>query len=124
MLYLDLVPSEQNGADRDRHRLLRSEVAEDEIVRQIGSGQCRFRSWFEREFTKFYTPWGANAPHIRRACERCNVEMVDCSNTVTCVQVNNGEVQAPVDELFIHWWAGKERLNRALKRLSNEEERD
>jgi len=99
-----------------------AKVEKDKIIWEIKASQNRFREWFDTQFTKFYTPWGANAPHIKEACDECGIEMVDCSDIVRCVHVNEEpeKFHSKDIEIMIHWWEGKERLNRTLKWLTRE----
>jgi hypothetical protein len=85
---------------------------EEEIVADIIMSQLQFREWFDCKFTKFYTPWGANAAHIKKACDRLNVEMVDCSDIIRCVHVNREpeKFRGKDIEIMIHWWEGVGRL--------------
>lgn len=96
-----------------------AKLTEDQIVEEIIMSQIGFREWFDCEFTKFYTPWGANAKHIKKACDRSNVEMVDCSNLIRCVHVNREpeKFKGKDIEIMIHWWEGVGRLEKALGRL-------
>ena len=91
-----------------------SEIQEDIIKSQIF-----FRDNFGAEFTKFYTPWGADQAHIREACEMHSIEMVDCSKIVECGHISRDpeKYRGKDVEILIHWWAGAGRLERALKDL-------
>jgi hypothetical protein len=93
---------------------------EEEIVSDIIMSQIQFRAWFDCEFTKFYTPWGASAAHIKKACDRLNVEMIDCSDLIRCVHINRKlkEFDRNNLEIMIHWWEGVRRLRNAFRNLN------
>jgi hypothetical protein len=97
-----------------------AKVKEDKIIEHIEDGQFKFKSWFDKNFTKFYTPWGANSNNIVSACSKCGIDMIDCSAMVRCVHINkNPEIFYGKDiEILIHWWEGKDRLRRALDSLT------
>lgn len=68
---------------------------------------------FEYTPTKFYTPWGANAPQIKLAAESLDLELIDCSNvlypkkkffTGKMWKEYSELVRSEKQELFIHWW--------------------
>jgi hypothetical protein len=92
----------------------------EEIRADIRKGQEFFMEHFGVQFTIFYTPWGGNSSLLQKACKEEGVTVVDCSNVVYCVSVNeNPELYKGKDvELFIHWYEGKGRLGRALRHLT------
>ena len=63
--------------------------------------------------TIWYTPWGANQPHLHEAAEILNLNAVDCSNTIK-LKGRYGVTQALKDgrplsffydrEIIMHWW--------------------
>lgn len=69
---------------------------------------------------RWYTPWGANAPHLYEAASETGYELVDCSNIIKSAHV----IQAfrknyPIDyfdkkEIFFHWWEGGSRVKRII----------
>jgi len=96
-----------------------AKIPQEQIEREIKMSQTRFREWFGRGFTKFYTPWGADASHINDACNRQKVHMVTCADIVRCVHVNREpeKFRGKDVEILIHWWEGVGRLEKALGRL-------
>jgi hypothetical protein len=100
-----------------------AKIPRKQIEREIQDSQKLFMEWFGVEFTKFYTPWGANAQHIQDACNACGIEMVDCSNLIKCQHVIQ-DYQAYVNrdiEILWHWWEGMGRLRSALNVLKLED---
>ncbi len=87
---------------------------------------CKEFLWcsFDTEATKWYTPWGANAPHLYEAADLTGLQLVDCSD-INKLAGRNGVVQRfreghSVDfleekEIFFHWWEGGLRLKRAIE---------
>lgn len=87
---------------------------------------CKFymNKFFDVEATTFYTPWGANAPHINEASQEEGLKMVDCSR-INKMEGEHGVVQRlkdgtdisflEEDEVFSHWWGGGARLLRIIK---------
>jgi len=80
---------------------------------------------FGRVPKRFFTPWGANAPHIREASEECGLEMVDCSK-INKLAGRYGMVQLAKDgidlekylsggEIFCHFWERGMRLKRVIE---------
>lgn len=63
--------------------------------------------------TRWYTPWGANAPHLYTAANECGLKLIDTSNRIV-LEGPNGVLATlqkgvPVDyldgrEIFLHWW--------------------
>jgi len=71
---------------------------------------------FGRLPQKFYTPWGANQPHLLVASERVGLEMVDTARvlypkrkffTGKIWREYAEAVRENRRELFIHWWEGQ-----------------
>jgi peptidoglycan/xylan/chitin deacetylase (PgdA/CDA1 family) len=91
----------------------------EEIVYDIQTSQEFFMSNFGVEFTRFYTPWGANAEHIDLACRSVGIEMIDCSDLIEPSHIikDPDPTYEKYDgkEVFIHWWtAGVNKLIGAL----------
>lgn len=87
---------------------------------------CKEFMWcsFGVEAKKWYTPWGANAPHLYEASAEAGLELVDCSRINKLagrfgVVQNFREGRTPEyledDEIFFHWWEGGLRLKRAIE---------
>jgi len=63
--------------------------------------------------TRWYTPWGANAPHLYVAAKECGLKLIDTSGIIelggptgVLINLQNG---VPIDyldgrEIFLHWW--------------------
>lgn len=79
--------------------------------------------------TKWYTPWGANAPHLYEAAEECGLKLIDCSN-ISKMRGRHGIIQRMKDgedvekfmdgkEIFFHWWEGGMRLKRIVEVLKH-----
>ncbi len=74
--------------------------------------------FFDKEWgitpTRWYTPWGANAPHLYEAAAEVNLELIDCSNLLKPSKVRNdmiADLEAAREkykdcEIFMHWWKG------------------
>lgn len=77
---------------------------------------------------RFYTPWGANAPHIKEAANNLGLQLIDCSN-LNKLQGRYGIVQRLRDgedpkfleeqEIFFHWWEGGLRIKRVIEVLKH-----
>ena len=103
----ELIP-EIHGWEHIDYSLLSKELIVEHLNRSIDVIQTTFG--YAPKI--FYTPWGANAPHILEAAELVELKMVDCSQTLPpkrryfgspqwrehCADVRNGQ------ELLIHWW--------------------
>jgi len=91
----------------------------DQIIHELLVSQQFFIDNFGVRFTKFYTPWGANAPHIYEAAATHNIETIDCSNWIRCVHVNKNPKQfrGKDIEITIHWYEGIDRLKHAFRNL-------
>jgi len=92
----------------------------EEIRADIRTGQEFFKENFGVQFSIFYTPWGGNSYLLQEACKDEGIVAVDCSEMINCAQVNkNPELYRGRDiEILIHWYAGKQRLDRALRNLA------
>ena len=64
--------------------------------------------------TKWYTPWGANQPHLHSAAEGFNMKAIDCSNTIkfkgrygVTQLLSEGKEVSYFDkqEIIMHWWS-------------------
>ena len=87
---------------------------------------CKEFMWcsFDVEATKWYTPWGANAPHLYDAAKEVDLELIDCSK-INKLAGRYGVVQNfregilpeyyEESEIFFHWWEGGLRLKRAIE---------
>ena len=78
----------------------------------------------EVKATAWYTPWGANAPHLHEAANRLNLKLVDCSKIHKLAgrhgivqRLRDGETTEYLeeDEIFFHWWEGGMRLKRVIE---------
>jgi hypothetical protein len=94
-----------------------------EIHRDIVESQTLFMEMFGVNFTKFYTPWGANADHIKDECDMAGIELIDCSNMIYCSKINHDPslFKGRDIEIAIHWWEGMGRLETAFKNLGRQE---
>jgi hypothetical protein len=95
------------------------DIKYDQICWDIAKSQILFVKWFGVRFTKFYTPWGANADHIKKACEDHGIEMVDCTDLIRPVHVKREpeKFRGKEVEIMVHWWEGINRLKDALALL-------
>jgi hypothetical protein len=87
------------------------------------------QGWFYRnigvEFTKHYTPWGAGADergaHIGPTAAHAGIVMVTCANLLEPEHIiadpDASQAKYEGREIFIHWWAGIGKLQRALDKL-------
>lgn len=84
---------------------------------------------FEHVPTRFYTPWGANASHVKEAALNVGLQLVDCS-ALNKLQGRYGIIQRLRDgenpykfleeqEVFFHWWEGGMRLKRLIEVLKH-----
>jgi len=92
----------------------------EEIHWDIMDGQEFFVKCFGVNFTKFYTPWGANAEHIKEECEFAGIELIDCTDLIRCVHVNREpeKFRGKDIEIMIHWYEGNKRLKNAFRNLN------
>jgi peptidoglycan/xylan/chitin deacetylase (PgdA/CDA1 family) len=72
-------------------------------------GQMVFKKWGLPRFTRFYTPWGANALHLEIACVDEDVLMVDCKKDWYPIQHVRKDPEVCYEkykgkELMMHWW--------------------
>lgn len=63
--------------------------------------------------TRWYTPWGANAPHLYTAANECGLKLIDTSGIIELAGPNGVLATlkrgVPIDyldkrEIFLHWW--------------------
>lgn len=63
--------------------------------------------------TRWYTPWGANAPHLYVAAKACDLKLIDTSGIIELAGPNGVlatlKKGVPIDyldgcEIFLHWW--------------------
>lgn len=75
--------------------------------------------------TTWFSPWGANQPHLYEAADKERLKLVDCSK-INKLAGEHGVVQRfrqghkpedflEEDEIFFHWWEGGMRLRRAIQ---------
>lgn len=86
-----------------------------------------FETW-DVEATKWYTPWGANAPHLYEAASEEFLELVDCSK-INKLRGRHGIIQRlkdghgldwlQEDEVFMHWWEGGVHLRRLVETVKH-----
>jgi hypothetical protein len=87
---------------------------------------CKDWLWceFDTKATKWYTPWGANAPHLYEAADTAGLELIDCSDINKLAgrygvvqQFREGRLPEYIEEkeIFFHWWEGGNRLQRAIE---------
>jgi hypothetical protein len=111
---------EIHGYEHKDYKLL----TKDRIVTELEI--CKDFLWcsFDTEATKWYTPWGANAPHLYEAASEAGLELIDCSK-INKLRGRYGVVQEFRDgrhpsyleekDIFFHWWEGGLRLKRAIE---------
>ncbi len=105
----ELVPEVHGWEHVDYAKLER-----DEIVENLKRCIDVIQKTTHYDPTIFYTPWGANAPHIAEASRMVGLEMIDCSETMPpameCFghskhwEVYGDLIRSEERELFIHWW--------------------
>jgi len=77
--------------------------------------------------SRWYTPWGANAPHLYDAASETGLKLVDCS-VINKMNGRYGLIQLAKEghdiekimqnkEIFFHWWEGGMRLKRVVEIL-------
>lgn len=94
-------------------------------------GLCTQFFWGAFKFipTKWYTPWGASAPHLHEAAKNYGLELIDCSN-INKMNGRYGIIQLAKEghdiekfmnekEVFFHWWEGGMRLKRVVELLKH-----
>jgi len=75
--------------------------------------------------TKWFTPWGASAPHLHEAAAECELELVDCSK-INKMNGRYGLIELAKQgtdiekfmhekEIFFHWWEGGLRIKRVIE---------
>lgn len=99
-----------------------------EVVDDLKRCQDFILKHFGRMATKWYTPWGANAPHLYEAANHVELELVDCS-AINKLQGRYGVVKRlsdgksidylEGDEIFMHWWQGGSHLRRVVEVLKH-----
>ena len=83
----------------------------DHVLEHLTEGA----DWMEEEIgvrpKKWYTPWGANAPHLYAAAAEAGLELVDCTKLYTLQRVTRdlregtiGVQELEGREIFFHWW--------------------
>lgn len=86
-----------------------------EVLDQLSYCQLWFVENLGHMPTKWYTPWGASQPHLHRAADMANLELVDCSRTVKLKGrhglpqlMKEGKPLSYFDgqEVIMHWWNG------------------
>lgn len=101
-------------------------LSKEEVIEDLK--KCQEFIWknFDIIATKWYPPWGANAPHLYAAAAARKLELIDCSsiNTPGSViqRVYNGEdIEMFMDEkeVFVHWWERGMRLKRIVEILKH-----
>jgi hypothetical protein len=95
-----------------------------EVVKHLEECKTFIHNEFGRMPEYWYTPWGANAPHLYVAAKECNLTLIDCSK-ISKLQGRDGICQrlmngAPISdfygiEIFMHFWEGGSRLARVCK---------
>lgn len=103
----------------------------DQILEDYQKGQEWFRTHLGYEFTHHYTPWGSGfegskrGPHIRPTAASIGVTLVDCSALIEpehiLTDTSFTREKYEEQEIFIHFWAGTGKLERALTKLKPEE---
>lgn len=90
-------------------------MSEAEIKENLAKCVDVIKSTTNYNPTKFYTPWGGNAPYIASAAQANGLEMVDTSNTLEKPRLFTGKLRENYSravlsgeaEFMIHWWADR-----------------
>lgn len=107
----ELIP-EIHGLDHINY----ANLPKDEIIYHLDRCKYTIRNIFGYCPTRFYTPWGANAEHIKVATESVGLKLVDCSDVLYPKRKFFGGklwesysqlVREEKQELFIHWYEDK-----------------
>ena len=97
----------------------------EEILQDYRKAQDWFLDHIGIPFSKHYTPWGAGADergkHIGPTAAHAGIIMVTCANLLEPEHILDDKdfnrEKYDGREIFIHWWAGIGKLQRALDRL-------
>jgi peptidoglycan/xylan/chitin deacetylase (PgdA/CDA1 family) len=88
-------------------------MSEQEVRNHLVMAFDMFVSFFGHRPTKWYTPWGANQPHLHSAAAPLKLEVVDCSKNVKLKGrygvkqlLSEGKTIDYFDgqEIIMHWW--------------------
>jgi hypothetical protein len=98
------------------------------VIKHLVECQDFMWKYLEVNTTTWYTPWGANAPHLYEAAAKVDLKLVDCSQ-IHKLAGRHGVVQRlreghKIDflndqEIFFHWWEGGLRLKRVIEFLKH-----
>lgn len=93
-------------------------------INEIRDHLSRSKDWMTENLgvtpTKFYTPWGANAPHIFAAAAQESMTVVDCSaiekpgQILTALRRDYPLEYMEGKEVFFHWWQRGRNLERVM----------
>lgn len=97
----------------------------EEILQDYKIAQDWFVDHLGFKFTKHYTPWGAGADergaHLKPTAAHAGIILVDCSDILepeAVIADPDATYEKYNDrEIFIHWWQGIGKLERALDKL-------
>jgi hypothetical protein len=91
--------------------------------------QVFFNDRFNVAPTRWYTPWGASAPHLHEVAKLLGLKVVDCSNineltgkSGIIARCRAGEDPSKFLEgkdILYHWWLGGLRLKRLVEVLKH-----
>lgn len=105
-----LIP-EIHGWEHIDYATLTTDAARADLNRCI----ALIQAGFGYTPTKWYTPWGANAPHLVEAAKNVGLELVDTSRTLEKPRLFTGKMRnaysravlSGEQEFMIHWWADR-----------------
>ncbi len=102
-----------------------ADLTPEEILQDYKKGQDWFKAHLGVEFTRHYTPWGAGederGAHIKPTAVAAGVVVVTCAALLEPEHII-ADPYATYEkyesrEIFIHWWAGIGKLERALTKI-------
>jgi len=96
-----------------------------EVIDDLERCKDFFYDKFEMIPSRWYTPWGANAPHLYEAADETGLTLIDCSQ-IYKMNGRYGIIQLAKEgkdiekflhkkEIFFHWWEGGMRLKRVIE---------
>lgn len=102
-----------------------AKLSPEEILADYRYGQEWFEDHFGIHFSKHYTPWGAGederGAHIKPTAAAARITVVTCADLLEPEHILDDKSFTPEKyegrEIFIHWWAGIGKLERALEKL-------
>lgn len=83
------------------------------VIAHLAEGRGWFLSNLGYIPTKWYTPWGANQPHLYEAAKPLGMEVIDCNNVIKfkgrygvtqLIQEGRSADHFDDKEIIMHWW--------------------